>query len=323
MAGLKKNFQLGSLILPNNIFYAPLAGCSDLPYRKMTSFYRPGLIYCEMVMMEALVRGVKDTLTILDYEKSMHPIGAQLCGPRPESAKIAAKMIEDLGFDVLDLNCGCPVDRVTKDGSGSGMLKTPELIGEILQTMIEAVSIPVTVKIRAGWDSESINAPLITQIAEQAGAKAITIHGRTRKQGYQGLADRDVIKECKRVAKDIIVIGNGDVVDFDSAKALFDHTECDAILVARGTMGKPWIVQEIIAGYENTKAPEFFLEDVKNELLKHYKYIIEYRSEKKAILDMKRVGCYYLKDFTGVKSIRKELNAITSPEQALEIIEKI
>ena len=248
MSGYKKDFKLGSLTLPNNIFYAPLAGCSDYPFRKMTSHYKPGLIFCEMVMMEALVRDVKDTKTILDYDPSMHPIGAQLCGPRPNSAKTAAKIIEDLGFDVLDLNCGCPVDRITKDGSGSGMLKNPELIGEVLQTMIEAVDIPVTVKIRAGWDSESINAPEVTKIAEQVGAKAITIHGRTRKQGYQGYSDRDVIKECKQMAKDILVIGNGDVMDFSSAKDLFDHTDCDGILVARGTMGKPWIIQEIIAG---------------------------------------------------------------------------
>lgn len=323
MSGLKKPFEFGPLTLPNNIFYAPLAGCSDLPFRKMTAFHRPGLIYCEMVMMEALVRNIETTLGILDYEEWMHPIGAQLCGPRPKSAKIAAKMIEDRGFDVLDLNCGCPVDRVTKDGSGSGLLKNPELIGEILTEMINAVSIPVTVKVRAGWDSESINAPQITKIAEAAGAVAITIHGRTRKQGYQGFADRNVIKECKEAANTIKVIGNGDVYGFDSAKALFDHTSCDGILVARGTMGKPWIVKEIIAGFENTPLPLFSLQEIKEQLMQHYRYIMDYRSERKAILDMKRVGCYYLKDFSGVKVIRKELNAISSPEDAIKIIEKI
>lgn len=320
---LQKDFQIGSLTLPNNIWYAPLAGCSDLPFRKMSAYYRPGLLFCEMVMMEALVRNIESTETILDYEDWMHPIGAQLCGPSPKSAKICAKIIEDKGFDLLDLNCGCPVDRITKDGSGSGLLKTPELIGEILCEMVNSVSIPVTVKVRVGWDSESINAPEITRIAEKAGAKAITVHGRTRKQGYQGNANWDLIKECKDQANTIKVIGNGDVVDFQSAKSLFETTSCDGVLVARGTMGKPWIVQDIIAGFEGTEPPKFSLEDVKKQLLKHYDYIVDYRSDKRAILDMKRVGCYYLKEFSGVKALRRDLNKITSPSDAIKIIEKI
>jgi tRNA-dihydrouridine synthase B len=147
---LKIPFQLGNITLPNNIFYAPLAGCSDFPFRKMSAKYRPGLMYCEMVKMDALIRHDQNTFHILDYDPSMHPIGGQICGSKPEIAGQAAKIIEDLGFDVVDLNCGCPVDKVTKDGSGSGMLKTPELIGEVLANMVAAVKIPVTVKIRAG-----------------------------------------------------------------------------------------------------------------------------------------------------------------------------
>jgi tRNA-dihydrouridine synthase B len=320
---LKKNFQIGSLTLPNNIFYAPLAGCSDLPFRKMTAFYRPGLIFCEMVMCEALVRNIESTNTILDYEDWMHPIGAQICGPNAKSAKVSAKIIEDRGFDVLDLNCGCPVDRITKDGSGSGLLKTPEKIGEILTEMVDAVSIPVTVKIRVGWDNDSINATEITKIAEKAGAKVITVHGRTRKQGYQGNANWELIRECKEVADTIKVIGNGDVVDFSSAKGMFDATNCDGVLVARGTMGKPWVIKEIVAGFEGTEPHLLSLEDVKKQLLLHYGYILDYRSKKRAILDMKRVGCYYLKDFTGVKAIRRDLNKIKSPQDAVKIIEAI
>lgn len=320
---LKKNFQLGALTLPNNIFYAPLAGCSDFPFRKITAAHRPGLLFCEMVMCEALVRNIEATNTILDYEDWMHPIGAQICGPNAKSAKISAKIIEDRGFDVLDLNCGCPVDRITKDGSGSGLLKTPEKIGEIISEMVDAVSIPVTVKIRVGWDNDSINATEITKIAEKAGAKAITVHGRTRKQGYQGNANWDLIRQCKEAADSIKVIGNGDVMDFASAKGLFDTTGCDGILVARGTMGKPWIIKDLIAGFENREPDLYTLEDVKTQLLLHYKYILDYRSDKRAILDMKRVGCYYLKDFSGVKAIRRDLNKITSPLDAFKIIEAI
>lgn len=243
MSFLKKPFQFGSAKLPNNIFYAPLAGCSDFPFRQMSARYRPGLMYCEMVKMEALVRYDQNTFHILDYEKEMHPIGGQVVGSNPKIAGQAAKIIEDLGFDVVDLNCGCPVDKVTKDGSGSGMLKTPQLIGEMLANMVAAVKIPVTVKIRAGWDEEHITAPEITKIAEEAGAQAIAIHARTRKQAYKGDANWDYIKACKQVAKKIMVIGNGDVFDADAAKRMFEYTGCDVVLVSRGTMGAPWIVE--------------------------------------------------------------------------------
>src|ERR1700676_2979243 len=162
MKFLTKPLQLGSLNLSHRIFYAPLAGCSDFPFRKMSAMYRPGLMYCEMVKMDALVRYDAGTFHILDYSADMHPIGAQICGSKPSLAGQAAKIIEDLGFDVVDLNCGCPVDKVTKDGSGSGMLKTPELIGEVIANMVAMVKIPVTVKIRAGWDDDSINAAQIT-----------------------------------------------------------------------------------------------------------------------------------------------------------------
>ncbi len=229
---MKKPFFIGSVELPNNILYAPLAGCSDLPFRRMSCRYRPGIVYCEMVKIDALVRNDANTYRLLDYDADMHPIGAQLCGSKPKLVAEAARIVEDLGFDVIDFNCGCPVDKVTKDGSGSGMLKTPDLIGEMLSTMIGAVKIPVTVKIRAGWDDSTINAVEITRIAERAGAKAITIHGRTREQGYKGKANWDYIKACKDAAREILVIGNGDVFDPESALRIFAHTQCDAVLIS-------------------------------------------------------------------------------------------
>lgn len=316
---LKTPFFLGDLKLENNIFYAPLAGCSDLPFRKMSAMYGPGLIYCEMVKMDALIRHDPTTFRLLDYEKSMHPIGAQICGSKVEITKHAARIIEDLGFDTIDLNCGCPVDKVTKDGSGSGLLKYPELIGEIIAEMNAAVNIPVTVKIRAGWDDENINAALITKIAEKAGAKAITIHGRTRQQAYKGFANRDVIKECKEAAKDILVIGNGDIFDPESAKHMFEHTKCDAVLVSRGSMGQPWIVEDIINFFEGRSFDrgENFIKD---QLLKHFNFILEYKPEKKAILDMRRVGCYYLKRYCGVKNLRNMINKAETTLQMMQLI---
>ena len=242
---LKTPFQLGNLKLKSNIFSAPLAGCSDYPFRKMVQDFGAGLCYCEMVKMDALVRYDEGTFKLLHSDPLMHPIGAQLCGAKLELAAQSAVILEDLGFDIIDLNCGCPVDKVTKDGSGSGLLKNPWLIGDILHQMVNAVKVPVTVKIRLGWDDDQIVCEEITKIAELAGAKAITIHGRTREQGYSGQARWEYIKKCKQVAKDIKVIGNGDIFSCENAKEIFEQTGCDGILVARGTMGAPYIFEDI------------------------------------------------------------------------------
>lgn len=313
-------FQLGKCQLPNNVFYAPLAGCSDFPFRKMSSKYGPGLMFCEMVKMDALMRHDSNTFHILDFDKSMHPISGQLCGSKPALAGPCAKIIEDLGFDTVDLNCGCPVDKVTKDGSGSGMLKTPELIGEVLSNMVAAVKIPVTVKIRAGWDEANINAPLITQIAEEAGAAAICIHGRTRKQGYKGPAIWDYIKECKAVAKNIKIIGNGDVVDGESAQKMFDYTGCDAVLVARGTMGQPWIVEDIIRFLMGEELSVRTFDERRQALLEHFLFTLDYHHPRRVAVDMRRVGCWYFKKAAGTRAFREAISRADHPDVVKELI---
>jgi nifR3 family TIM-barrel protein len=315
-------FKIGQLELPNRILYAPLAGCSDLPYRKMSRKYGPALVYCEMVKIDALVRHDPNTYRLLDYERGMHPIGAQLCGSKPKLVAQAAKIVEDLGFDVIDFNCGCPVDKVTKDGSGSGMLKTPELIGEMISIMASAVKVPVTVKIRVGWDDETINAKEITRIAERAGAKAITIHGRTREQGYRGKANRDHIKACKEVAREILVIGNGDIFDPESALDMFSHTGCDAILVARGTMGQPWIAEDILRVMEGKPKIERGVLEIRDHLLEHFEAIVAYQPERQALLDMRRVGCWYLKRLQGVKELRISINKAASTRDVFQYLDQ-
>lgn len=314
------DFNLGSKIFSSNVFYAPLAGCSDYAFRQMSAKYRPGLMYCEMVKMEALVRREPNTLKMLDYAASMRPIGGQICGSNPAIAAEAAKIIEDLGFDVLDLNCGCPVDKITKDGSGSAMLKTPERIGETISNMVAAVRIPVTVKIRAGWDDNSINAAQITQIAEAAGAQAICIHGRTREQAYRGPANWDHIKACKQVAKNIKVIGNGDITGPIAAKKMFEHTGCDAILVARGTMGKPWAVEEILNYFSTGILLERTFEERRNALLEHFQYITDYCPPVRALLDMRRVGCWYLKSAPGCRAFRGQISKAETLDQVRDLI---
>lgn len=315
-----KPLEIGTLTLPSNIIYSPLAGCSDYPFRQMASLFKPGLMYCEMVKMEALIRREKNTFRLLDYVSAMRPIGAQLVGSNIKIAAESARIIEDCGFDVIDFNCGCPVDKVTKDGSGSGMLKTPELIGEMIATMTHAVKVPVTVKIRTGWDESTINAPLITQIAEKAGAKAIAIHGRTRRQKYTGPANWDHITACKKVAKTIKVLGNGDVFNANAGLNLFKTSGCDGILVSRGTMGQPWIAEDIRLLDEGKERYRLNGEKAKALLLNHMTYIIAYQKERQAILDMRRVGCWYLRKGKGTKKLRESLNRAKSLSEIKTII---
>lgn len=316
-----KPISLGKLTLPVNVFYAPLAGCSDFPFRKMSARYKPGLMYCEMVKMDALVRYDTGTFHILDYSHDMHPIGGQICGSNPQIAGQAARIIEDLGFDVVDLNCGCPVDKVTKDGSGSGLLKNPKIIGDIIANMVAAVSIPVTVKIRAGWDEDSLVYQDIVQIAEQAGAKAICLHARTRQQGYTGNAKWDWIKEAKKAAKHIHVIGNGDVFTPQAALEMFQATGCDAVLVSRGTLGQPWIAQDIQALDNDEIVTERDIEIKRQALREHFEETLRYSTDRRTVIDMRRVGCWYFTKSQCTKNFREAISHAHTVEEIRELIE--
>lgn len=271
----------------------------------MIKQFQPGLHFCEMVKMDALIRSDANTFRLLDYDTSMHPIGAQLCGSKPKLAGPCAKIIEELGFDVIDLNCGCPVDKVTKDSSGSGLLKDLNRIGDILSNMVAAVKVPITVKIRAGWDEQSIVGPQIVRIAESAGAKILFVHGRTRQQGYKGPANWDYIKECVDEARDILVFGNGDVVDGPSAQKMFEYTGCDGVLVSRGTFGVPWIFEDIDRHFKGLQPTQRTSEDIRQALLDHLDIILGYQSQKKASLDLRRVGSWYLKNAPALKDLRE------------------
>lgn len=317
---LRRPFKLGPLELPSNIFCAPLAGCSDLPFRRMTTAYRPGLVYCEMVKMDALVRHDPNTYRLLDYEADMHPIGAQLCGSKPQLAGPSAKILEDLGFDVIDFNCGCPVDKVTKDGSGSGMLKNLDLVGEILSNMIAAVKIPVTIKIRAGWDEETLVGPQIVKIAEKAGAKAVAIHGRTREQAYKGEANWGWIRECKEAAPHMTIIGNGDLFDAEKVEKMFDATRCDAVLLARGTFGCPWIIEDVYRRLSGESPKVRSSLDYRDALLEHLEYVKYYHPPRKAAMDLRRIGCWYLKRGQGTRKLRENLNRSKTLEEIQHLI---
>lgn len=317
---LLEPIALGRLLLPDRIFYAPLAGCSDYPFRMMAAKYRPSLMFCEMVKMDPLVRGCKATLRLLDYHKSMHPIGAQLCGSKAELAGEAARLIEALGFDIIDLNCGCPVDKVTKDGSGSGLLRNPALIGKIVHEMVSAVKVPVTVKIRAGWDEDSINAAEVTRIAYDNGAAAVTVHARTREQGYCGAARWGWIAEVKQMLPQTILVGNGDLFDHTAAERIVEETNCDAILLSRGTLGQPWLAEQIRSHLKGEEVKPKTVAEIRSELYEHFKLLTAYEEERRALLHMRKIGCWYFKEIEGIRVFREKISKALSLAEVEELI---
>ncbi len=274
-----------------------------------------------MVKMDALIRHDPNTYRILDFEKEMHPIGGQLCGSKPELAGPCARIIEDLGFDVVDLNCGCPVDKVTRDGSGSGLMRNPDKIGEILSNMVSAVSIPVTVKVRTGWNEEEINAPLITKIAEEAGAVAIFVHGRTRAQGYRGPAKWEHIRACVEAATTIDVFGNGDITDAASGAGMFETTGCAGILLSRGTFGQAWLIEDLMRQFEGLEPIKRTSLDLRDAFCEHFQHVTAYQSPRRALLDLRRISAWYLRQGQGLKGLRTQLTGVATVEEAFQFIE--
>lgn len=321
--GLIRPLTIGTVQLPVNVLFAPLAGCSDFPYRAMCRRFHNGLLFCEMVKMEAILRSDATSFRMLHYSADMHPIGAQLCGSHPENAAAAARIVEDMGFDIVDLNCGCPVDKVTDDGSGSGLLRNPRVIGDILANMVSAVRIPVTLKVRVGWDDQHIIIEDLVHIAEAAGAVSMTVHGRTRKQGYSGEANRAWIKAAKQEATSIKIIGNGDIYSAQSALSMLQQTGCDGVMIARGGMGQPWLADDIrqldATGVVPVRSPI----ERQKVFLQHFEETISYGNDQQALVDMRRVGCSYLGRLKGGRGLREAFSNASSLQEMKELITSV
>ena len=237
--------KIGNLELENNVFLAPMAGVTDLPFRILCKEMGCGLVYSEMVSAKGILYDNKNTTELLEIDSKERPVAVQLFGSDPEILGAMAKKIEPYSIDIIDVNMGCPAPKIVKNGEGSCLMKTPELVGEIVKSLVESQKKPVTIKFRKGFDDEHINAVEIAKIAEANGAAAVAVHGRTREQYYSGKADWDIIKQVK-AAVNIPVIGNGDVFTPQDAKNLLEYTGCDAIMVGRGAQGNPWIFQRIL-----------------------------------------------------------------------------
>ena len=293
-------FRIGNLVIKNQIVLAPMAGISNSSYRKIIKEMGAGLIYAEMVSDKAIMYGNKKTFDLLQMEESERPIAQQIFGSDKESfVKAAKEIVERMHPDIIDINMGCPVPKVAlRAQAGSALLKSPDKIKEIVSAVVKAVNVPVTVKIRSGWDRKHINAVDVAKICEEAGVAAITIHARTREQGYSGKADWHIIKQVKD-AVSIPVIGNGDVTTPELAKKMLDETGCDAVMIGRGCLGNPWLIRDCVTYLDTGNIPKPPTNKEKVLMMKkHYELLLNDKSEKVANLEIRTFILYYLNNTT-------------------------
>ena len=318
-----KGFYIGKVYIKNPIIFAPMAGVSDTSYRKIIKDMNPGLIYCEMVSDKAICFDNKKTMDMLVMDEKERPISQQIFGSDLDSFIKAAKIVEDvMKPDILDINMGCPVPKVAlKNQAGSALLKNPEKIREIVSAVVNAVSIPVTVKIRSGWDENSINAVEVAKICEEAGASAIAIHARTRSQGYSGKANWDIIKDVVKAVK-IPVIGNGDVTSPELAKQMLDETGCAGVMIGRGAIGNPWLIKNCVDYLEKGKyKKEIEVQEGIRMMKKHLDMLIEDKNEYTAILEFRNHLMYYFKYLPNSKETKVRLCQAKTKEEVLYILD--
>ena len=311
--------KIGSVELNNPFILAPMAGVCDLPFRLLCKEKGAAMVCTEMVSAKAIYYNNKNTKELLTIDKNEGPVSLQLFGSEPKLMAEMAKRIEEIPFDILDFNMGCPVPKVVNNGEGSALMKNPVLAGHIIEAMANAISKPVTVKIRAGFDAEHINAVEIAKIAESSGAAAITVHARTREQYYSGKADRDIIRQVKE-AVSIPVIGNGDIDCYKSAKHMLEYTGCDGVAIGRGAEGNPWIFEELNAKYAGLDYNKPSLEEVKEMIMRHARMLIDYKGEYIGIREMRKHAAWYTAGFKGASKLRGRLNEASSIESLEEII---
>ena len=311
-------FQIGRTKIPGRVIFAPMAGVSDLPFRLLCREQGASLVCMEMISAKAITYKNVRTAELMETSPEEAPVSLQLFGCEPEIMARACEMIEDRPFDILDINMGCPVHKVVSNGEGSALMRDPVLAGRVIAAAVRAASLPVTVKIRAGWDREHINAPEVALALEEAGVSMISVHGRTREEMYRGRADYSVITRVKD-AVFIPVIGNGDIRDASDVRRMFLETGCDGIAIGRGARGNPWIFSEIeseILGSEKIARPT--PEEVARMVIRHARELSAERGEKRAIQEMRKHASFYTAGLPGSSSLRSRINSCSTLSELKE-----
>jgi len=317
-------WKIGNVEIKNRIVLAPMAGISNSAFRTIIKEMGCGLIVSEMVSDKAIYYGSKKTIDMLYMTDFERPISQQIFGSDKESFVYAAKYIEEnMKPDIIDINMGCPVPKVAlRAQAGSALLKSPDKVYEIVKAVVEAVKVPVTVKIRSGWDSNNINAVEIAKVIEKAGASAITVHGRTRAQGYSGKADWNIIKKVKESVS-IPVIGNGDVNSAYDAEKMLKETNCDAVMIGRGVLGNPFLIKQCVEYLEKGIMPKEVTKEEKiNMMKKHLEYLLKIKEEKTSLLEMRTHAAYYLKGLEGASLVKQKIMRTSTKEEFLEVIKE-
>ena len=315
-----KKLKIGNVELDNNLILAPMAGVTNRPFRMICKEYDVGMVCTEMASSRAMFHNDVKTERLLNTDGEKRPISMQIFGSDEESMAYAAKYVSKIA-DIVDINMGCPAPKVVKNGDGSKLLLDLEKAEKMLQAVIHNSDVPVTLKIRKGWDKENIVAVEIAKIAERAGISAITVHGRTRSEFYTGTADLDIIKKVKESVK-IPVIGNGDVVNGESAKRMFEYTGVDGIMIGRGSFGRPWIFKEIIEYLESGKKMQEPTNDEKLQVIKkHIDLAIEEKGEI-AVKELRKHIAWYTKNLKNSSEFRNVINTIETKDELVNTIDE-
>ena len=314
--------KIGNVQLDNEVFLSPMAGVTDLPFRLICKEKGCGLLYTEMINAKALCYDDENTKKMLKIEEEEHPIAVQIFGSDPEYMGKAAAIMNEYPNEILDINMGCPAPKVVKNGDGSALMRNPKLAAEVLSSVVKNSKKPVTLKIRKGWDDDSVNAVEIAKIAEECGISALAIHGRTREQFYSGKADWDIIAEIKQNIN-IPVIGNGDVFEVQDAVNMLEKTKCDAIMIGRGAQGNPWIFNRINHYMKTGEVlPEPTLEEKITTAIKHMNLAVAEHGEYVAVREMRKHIGWYLKGLKNSARYRDQINKITDYKEVIAMLEE-
>ena len=317
-----EKLQIGNVTLENNLILAPMAGVTDLPFRLLCKEQGAALCCMEMVSAKGIMYNNKNTESLLTVDERERPVSLQLFGSDPEIMGAMAAKIEHRNFDILDINMGCPVPKVVNNGDGSALMKNPVLAGKIIESMVKAINKPVTVKIRKGFDDEHINAVEMAHVAQESGAAAVAVHGRTREQFYSGKADWSIIADVKK-AVSIPVIGNGDILDAKDVIAMKEQTGCDGFMIGRGAQGNPWIFHQILHYFETGELiGKPAMEEMVKTMLRHAKLQIEFKGDYLGIREMRKHAAWYTAGYKGASKLRGRINDVESYEELEALFEE-